>query len=66
VGIEVSVVSESARDSAWSITHHLKEDVPETAVSGRANVSQRVIEQHYDRRTKREKMEQRRQYLDKL
>jgi len=34
-----------------SITHHLKEDIPETAVSGRANVSQRVLEQHYDRRT---------------
>ena len=49
-----------------SITHHLKEDIPETAVSGRANVSQRVLNQHYDRRTQREKMEQRRQYLDQL
>ncbi|MFW5900370.1 MAG: site-specific integrase [Halodesulfurarchaeum sp.] len=49
-----------------SITHHLAEDIPETAVSDRANVSQRVLEQHYDRRSQREKMEQRRQYLDQL
>lgn len=49
-----------------SITHHLKEDVPETAVSDRANVSQRVLDQHYDRRTEREKMEQRRQHLDNI
>jgi integrase len=49
-----------------SVTHHLSEDTPETAVSDRANVSQRVLEQHYDRRSQREKMEQRRQYLDQL
>jgi len=49
-----------------AVTEHLNEDIPETAVSGRANVSQRVLEQHYDRRTQREKMEQRRQYLDQL
>lgn len=49
-----------------SITHHLNEDMPETAVGGRANVSQVVLEKHYDRRTKREKMEQRRQYLDDI
>jgi len=49
-----------------SITHHLSEDIPETAVSDRANVSQRVLEQHYDRRSQREKMEQRRQYLERL
>lgn len=49
-----------------SITHHLANDIPETAVSDRANVSTKVIDQHYDRRTKQEKMEQRRQYLDQL
>ena len=49
-----------------SITHHLTKDIPEIVVSDRANVSQRVLEQHYDRRSEREKMEQRRQYLDKL
>jgi hypothetical protein len=48
------------------ITHQLKEDVPETAVGGRANVSQDILEKHYDQRTKREKMEQRRQYLDNI
>lgn len=49
-----------------SITHHLSKDIPETVVSDRANVSQRVLEQYYDRRSQREKMEQRRQYLDQL
>ncbi|MFP9062236.1 tyrosine-type recombinase/integrase [Natrialbaceae archaeon A-chndr2] len=49
-----------------SITHHLMSDVPETAVSDRANVSTKVIEKHYDQRTEKEKMEQRRQYLDNI
>ncbi|AXG11857.1 tyrosine-type recombinase/integrase [Haloplanus rubicundus] len=49
-----------------SITYSLNQDVPETAVGDRANVSQEVLDQHYDRRTDREKMELRRQYLDDL
>jgi site-specific recombinase XerD len=49
-----------------SITHSLNSEIPENAVSDRANVSKVVLEQHYDRRTKREKMEQRRDYLDNL
>jgi integrase len=49
-----------------SITHSLNSEMPDKVVSDRANVSQRVIEQHYDRRTEREKMEQRREYLDNL
>lgn len=47
-----------------SITNRLNNDLPDNVVSDRANVSQVVIEQHYDRRTEREKMEQRREYLD--
>jgi len=49
-----------------SITHSLNNDMPDKVVSDRANVSPQVIEQHYDRRSKREKMEQRREYLDEL
>lgn len=49
-----------------SITHSLNSDMPENATSDRANVSKMVLEQHYDRRTEREKMEQRREYLDDL
>jgi integrase len=49
-----------------AITHYLHSDVPETAVSDRANVSTEVIDQHYDQRTQKEKMEQRRQYLDRI
>lgn len=49
-----------------AITHWLGADVPEPAVSERANVSPEIIKQHYDQRSEREKMEQRRQYLDKI
>jgi site-specific recombinase XerD len=49
-----------------SITNSLNSDMPEAAASDRANVSQSVLEQHYDRRTEREKMEQRREFLDTL
>lgn len=49
-----------------SITHHLTEDVPEPVVSDRMNVSQRVLEEHYDRRSEEVKMEQRRDYLNGL
>lgn len=48
------------------ITHYLANDVPETTVSQRANVNPDVIEQHYDQRTAKEKMEHRQQYLDKI
>lgn len=49
-----------------SITHHLNNDVPETAVGDRANVGQKVLEKHYDQRTQKEKMEQRRGYLENI
>lgn len=49
-----------------AITHHLNSDVPETVVGDRANVSRDVLDQHYDRRTEHEKMEQRRGYLDNI
>lgn len=49
-----------------SITHWLRKEVPTPAVSDRADVSADVLDQHYDERTDREKMEQRRQFLDDL
>lgn len=49
-----------------SITHHLRQDVPEKVVSDRMNVSQSILERHYDRRTEDEKTEQRRQFLSNL
>ncbi|MFC7229237.1 site-specific integrase [Salinirubellus salinus] len=59
-----SVSSHAIRRGA--ITHHLNSNVPENVVGGRADVSQDVLEQHYDRRSDREKMEQRRKFLDSL
>ncbi len=49
-----------------AITHHLRQDVPEKVVSDRMNVSQDVLDQHYDRRTEDEKAEQRRQFLSNV
>ncbi|WP_338727008.1 site-specific integrase [Haladaptatus sp. DJG-WS-42] len=49
-----------------AITYWLSEDVPERVVSDRANVSPDVIEKHYDQRGERDKMEQRRGFLDNI
>ncbi|WP_434521101.1 helix-turn-helix domain-containing protein [Halorubrum sp. AS12] len=58
---------------ASKLRHHvhrvrikLKSDVPETGVCDRANVTPGVLNEHYDRRSQREKMEQRRGYLDNI
>jgi integrase len=49
-----------------SITYHLSQDVPDKVVSDRMNVSLDILEKHYDRRSERDKAEQRRRYLDEL
>jgi hypothetical protein len=49
-----------------AITHWLSNDLPERVVSDRANVSPDVIKKHYDQRGERDKMEQRREFLDDL
>ncbi|MFC6723181.1 tyrosine-type recombinase/integrase [Halobium palmae] len=46
-----------------SITDHLRNGTPQEVVSDRSNVSKGVLEQHYDERTEREKMEIRRDFL---
>ncbi|GAB3695519.1 tyrosine-type recombinase/integrase [Halorubrum pallidum] len=48
------------------ITHHLNSDVPKEVVSDRANVTAGVLDEHYDRRSQHERMEQRRGYLDNI
>ena len=39
---------------------------PPHVVGDRANVSEYVLDEHYDRRTDREKMEHRRKYLENI
>jgi integrase len=46
-----------------SITHWLRSDVPPRVVSDRADVSEKVIDRHYDERSLIEQMEQRRDFL---
>jgi integrase len=49
-----------------SITHYLANDVPVEIVSDRMNVSRKVLDKHYDQRTEKVKLEQRRNYLDNV
>jgi hypothetical protein len=42
----------------------LREGIPEQVVSDRSNVSPDVLDQHYDRRSERERMEVRREFLE--
>jgi integrase len=46
-----------------AITYHLQKGTPEPVVSDRMDVGMDVLGRHYDQRTKREKLQQRRQYL---
>lgn len=49
-----------------SITKHLREGTPRDVVSDRMNVTQDVLEKHYDETTDRERMEIRREFLPDL
>jgi integrase len=46
------------------MTRRLREGVPEEIVSDRSNSTREVLEQHYDQRTERERMEQRRDFIE--
>lgn len=59
-----SVSSHPIRRSA--VTHHLDEDVPKAIVSERMNVTQEVLDLHYDARDKEQKRTSREQYLGGL
>lgn len=46
-----------------AITYHLQSDTPERIVSDRMDVGLDVLDRHYDQRSEKEKLRQRRQYL---
>lgn len=46
-----------------SITHHLREDTPKHLISDRMDVNPETLDKHYDTRSDKERMEQRRDYL---
>lgn len=56
-----SVYPHAIRSGA--ITEHLNQDVPKEIVSERTNVSQRVLDRHYDERSEEEKRERRLNHL---
>lgn len=49
-----------------SITMHRRQGIPREVVSDRVNASAAVLEKHYDKRSKRERMRNRKQFLDDL
>lgn len=49
-----------------SITHQLREEIPQRVVEERSNVSGEVLEQHYDERSEREKMRLRSDFIQNL
>lgn len=49
-----------------AITHWLQNDVPAKVVGDRMNVTQDVMDKHYDRRSEEGKAEQRRKYLNQI
>lgn len=49
-----------------SITHYLTQDIPIEVVSDRMNVSRKVLDTHYDKRSEEVKLEQRRGYVDDI
>lgn len=46
------------------MTRDLSDDIPIETLSERADVTPRVLRQHYDKRSEKQKMEQRRNILD--
>jgi hypothetical protein len=62
----LSIVAIAPRNPPWFDTEHLRNGTPQEVVSDRANVSNEVLDQHYDERTEREKMQIRREFIKEI
>jgi site-specific recombinase XerD len=60
-GCPSSIYPHAIRSGA--ITAHLNDDIPKEIVSERENVTEKVLDEHYDERTEEEKRKRREKYL---
>lgn len=59
----MSVIPQPTPIRRGAITYHLVNGTPKEVVQDRMNVSGKILDKHYDERSKKEKMENRSRYL---
>lgn len=49
-----------------ALTHWLSSDLPDSVITSRGNVTEQILTEHYDRRSEKQRMSQRRKYLGNI